>query len=104
MYLEMLLILFDQDHYHMMGWWFNVFGPFSWLLMFLGMGIYIIASVLIAFYVHKDANRRSSVNSEVWLIIALIFNILGLLIYLIVRGNYMKNPVSAEIEPTYIDK
>jgi Na+-driven multidrug efflux pump len=88
----------------MMDWWFNIFGPFSWLFMILGMGIYIGASILIAFYVHKDAVRRGIVNSEIWLIIALIFNIFGLLIYLIVRGNYMKNPVSTDNKPTNINK
>lgn len=82
----------------MMDWWFNIFGPFSWLFMFLGMGIYIVVSILIAYYVHKDAVRRGIVNSEVWLIIALIFNIVGLLIYLIVRGNYRKSSNHTEME------
>lgn len=82
-------ILLDEE-FHMMDWWFSIFGPYSWLIMILGMTLYIVSSVLIAYYVHKDAIRRGIVNSEIWLIISLIFNVLGLLIYLMVRGNYDK--------------
>jgi Na+-driven multidrug efflux pump len=87
----------------MMDWWFNLFGPLSWLFMYLAIGIYIAISVLIAFYVHKDAVRRGIVNSEVWLIIGLIFNILGLLIYLIFRGNYMEKSINPVSKSTNID-
>lgn len=84
-------MIFDTFHdgdYHMMGWWFSTFGLYSWFIMILGMSIYIISSVTIAYYVHKDAIRRGIANSEVWLIIVLIFNVIGLLLYLLVRGNY----------------
>jgi hypothetical protein len=82
-------MIFDTtDHFHMMGWWYTLFGPIGWLFMTLGIILYIVASITIAYYVHKDALRRKIINSEVWLIIALIFNILGLLIYILVRGNY----------------
>ncbi|MFW9948592.1 MAG: hypothetical protein ACFFKA_00530 [Candidatus Thorarchaeota archaeon] len=80
--------------YHMMDWWFSIFGPYSWLIMALGMGIYIALSIIIAYYVHKDAIRRGIANSEVWLIITLIFNVLGLLLYLLVRGNYNNRNLS----------
>ncbi|MHA2006709.1 MAG: hypothetical protein ACXADW_17355 [Candidatus Hodarchaeales archaeon] len=82
-------MIFDSaDHFHMMGWWFSLFGPIGWLFMMLGIIIYIIISITIAYYVHKDALRRRINNSEVWLIIALIFNVLGLLLFILVRGNY----------------
>lgn len=84
-------MIFDTFHdgdFHMMDWWFNIFGSYSWLVMALGISLYVIFSIVIAYYVHKDAIRRGIVNSEVWLIISLIFNVLGLLIYLLVRGNY----------------
>lgn len=86
-------ILLDEE-FHMMDWWFSIFGPYSWLIMIFGMTLYIVTSVLIAYYVHKDAIRRGIVNSEIWLIISLIFNVLGLLIYLMVRGNYDKSHLS----------
>jgi len=82
----------------MMDWWFNIFGPFSWLMMVIGMGLYIITSVIIAYYVHRDAVRRGIMNSEVWLIIALIFNIFGLILYLIVRGNYEERQSSENVK------
>ncbi|MFW9971361.1 MAG: hypothetical protein ACFFDF_14300 [Candidatus Odinarchaeota archaeon] len=93
------MIVVDGD-YHMMDWWFNLFGPYSWLFMVLGMGIYIALSILIAYYVHKDAIRRGIANSEVWLIIALIFNVLGLLLYLLVRGNYKTPRINDKMNRT----
>lgn len=84
----MLLTIFQDNDFHMMDWWFDLFGPFSWVIMISGWIIYIALSVVIAYYVHKDAVRRGIKNSEFWLIIGLIFNLLGLILYLIVRGNY----------------
>ncbi|KKK46358.1 hypothetical protein LCGC14_0576620 [marine sediment metagenome] len=76
----------------MMGWWFDLFGPFAWLLMIIGMVIYFLVSLIIAYYVHRDAIRRGIKNNEIWLLIGLIFNVLGLLLYLLVRGNYRDRP------------
>ncbi|MFW9951011.1 MAG: hypothetical protein ACFFKA_12915 [Candidatus Thorarchaeota archaeon] len=74
--------------YHMMDWWFNIFGPYSWIFMILSALIYIGFSIIIAYYMHRDALRRGIKNSELWLLIGLILNLLGLIIYLIVRNNY----------------
>ena len=74
--------------YHMMDWWFNIFGPYGWIFIIVGTVMYIGLSVLIAYYVHKDALRRGIKNSEVWLLIGLILNLLGLVLYLLVRNNY----------------
>ncbi|MFX0008743.1 MAG: hypothetical protein ACFE9R_00380 [Candidatus Hermodarchaeota archaeon] len=87
-------MIFDTFHdgdFHMMDWWYSIFGPYSWLVMGLGIILYIVISATIAYYVHKDAIRRRIANSEFWLVIGLIFNVLGLLIYLLVRGNYAQN-------------
>ncbi|MBN2155466.1 MAG: hypothetical protein JW776_05450 [Candidatus Lokiarchaeota archaeon] len=80
-----------DEHPHMMDWWFNLFGPYSWIIMTFGFVVLLSISILIAYYVHKDAVRRGIANSEVWLLIVLIFNVIGLLIYLLVRGNYAPN-------------
>jgi len=82
------------EHPHMMDWWFDLFGTYSWLIMAFGFGFYILISVIIAYYVHKDAARRGIVNSELWLLISLIFNVLGLFLYLLVRGNYQSSNIS----------
>jgi len=87
----MTLIILQTEHFHMMDWWFDLFGSFSWIFMLSGWIIYIAVSVFIAYYVHKDAIRRGIKNSEFWLVIGLIFNLLGLLLYLIVRGNYRED-------------
>lgn len=80
-----------------MDWWYHIFGSFSWLFMFLAMTIYVISSILIANYTYKDAITRNIINSGIELIIALIFNGLGLLIYLILRINYTKSSKRAEL-------
>ncbi|MFX0175208.1 MAG: hypothetical protein ACFE85_03145 [Candidatus Hodarchaeota archaeon] len=90
-------MIFDAD-FHMMDWLISIFGPYSWLIMVLGMGGYIITSVIIAYYVHKDAVRRGIVNSEIWLIMSLIFNVLGLLLYLLVRGNYQQSQSNIKVK------
>ncbi len=77
-----------QADHHMMDWWFGLFGPFAWFLMILGMAIYFLVSIIIAYYVHRDAIRRGIKNSEIWLLIGLILNVLGILLYLLVRRNY----------------
>ena len=76
------------QEYHMMDWWFNIFGPFSWIFMILGTVTFLGLSIIIAYYLHKDALRRGIKNSELWLLIGLILNLLGLVIYLLVRNNY----------------
>ena len=84
-------MIFDEMHndgYHMMDWWIYLFGPFWWIFMILGWVIYFVVSIIIAYYVHKDAIRRGITNSETWLIIAFIFNVVGLILYLLVRRNY----------------
>ncbi|KKL55518.1 hypothetical protein LCGC14_2254620 [marine sediment metagenome] len=77
-----------QANHHMMDWWFDLFGPFAWLFMILGMVIYFLVSIIIAYYVHRNAIRRGIKNCEVWLLIGLILNVLGLLLYILVRRNY----------------
>ncbi len=79
-----------NDGFHMMDWWIYFFGPFWWIFMVLGWVIYFVVSIIIAYYVHKDAIRRGIINSEIWLIIAFIFNVIGLILYLLARRNYSK--------------
>lgn len=85
-------MIFDTvGDYHMMDWWYNLFGPAWWIYMGLGIVIFFAIGIILAYYTHKDAIRRGIQNSEIWLFIVLIFNILGLLVYLLVRKNYQEN-------------
>ncbi len=84
----MIFDVSDTDHFHMMDWWYNVTGDFWWIFITLGWAIFITTSILIGYFVHKDAVRRGITNSEVWLIIGLIFNVIGAFLYLLVRNNY----------------
>ena len=74
--------------YHMMDWMFNAFGPYGWIFMIVGTLTYIGLSVIIAYYLHKEALRRGIKNSELWLLIGLILNLLGLVMFLLVRNSY----------------
>ncbi|MHA1291768.1 MAG: PLDc N-terminal domain-containing protein [Promethearchaeota archaeon] len=82
-------MIFDTEQdFHMMDWWYDVFGPAWWIFMALGWVIYFGVGILLGYYVHKDAIRRNIANSELWLFLVIIFNIIGVLIYLLVRKNY----------------
>ncbi len=84
-------MIFDEmchnDGYHMMNS-VGLFGQFYWIFMMLGWVAFFGIGIIMAYYVHKDARRRGIVNSEIWLIIILIFNVIGLILYLVVRGTY----------------
>ncbi|MFX0071964.1 MAG: hypothetical protein ACFFAO_12820 [Candidatus Hermodarchaeota archaeon] len=85
------MILDDHMHdeeYHMMDFWFDIFGETWWIFMIGWWVVWISVAVVIAYFVHRDAVRRKLPNPEIWLLIVLIFNVLGLLIYILARGNY----------------
>ncbi len=76
---------------HHFGGFFDGFMGWPWygsIFIWIGIGIYVTISVLMTYFVHKDALNRNISNPETWIIIILIFNIVGLLIYLLVRDNY----------------
>ncbi len=83
-----MLDVSGTEHFHMMDWWTDIFGQTWWLVMGLSWIIYFAVSITLAFYVHKDAVRRGIHNSEVWLFVTLIFNVIGALVYFLVRKNY----------------
>ena len=63
-------------------------GPFHWIFMLVGGVLYFVVSLFIAKYIHKDALKRGIKNSEFWLLIGFILNVIGLLLYIFVRKNY----------------
>ncbi len=70
----------------------TLLGPFLFYgLMALAGVIYLILSLVVAKYIHKDAIKRGINNSEFWLLIGFLLNVLGLLLYVIVRKNYDEN-------------
>jgi len=61
---------------------------FASIPAFIIMGIIIIFPFIIGVYVYRDAKRRG-MSAVLWaLIAALVPSLIGLLIYLLVRGNY----------------
>ena len=67
------------------------FSPFHWIYILVGGIILIVVNLLIAKYMHKDAIKRGIKNSEFWLIIGFILNVIGLLLYMFIRKNYEEN-------------
>ena len=62
--------------------------PFHWVFMLVGGIVYFVVSLLIARYMHKDAIKRGIKNSEIWLLLGFFLNLIGLVLYLVVRKNY----------------
>lgn len=58
-------------------------GGVSLLLIVLPLAI----AIAIAIWMYKDAVRRNDSNAIIWLIVGLVFPIIGLIIYLIVRNQ-----------------
>jgi len=74
----------DEGSNMMDGYWMGI----GWIFMVIFWLSYIAISIAIAYFVHKDAVKRRLPNPEVWVLIVLIFNVIGLLVYLLARGNY----------------
>ena len=70
----------------------DLLGPFLFYgLMVLAAAIYLVVSLVVAKYIHKDAIKRGIKNSEFWLFIGFFLSVLGLALYVIVRKNYDEN-------------
>ncbi len=69
----------------------DLLGPIFYVLMALGAAAYLIVSLLIAKYMHKDAIKRGIKNSEIWLLMGFFLNVIGLILYVFVRKNYDEN-------------
>lgn len=95
--LELLLQVGTGD-YHMMNWWFDTFGSLAWVFMISGWILYFGIGILFAYYIHKDAIRKGSQNPEIWLLIVIILNLIGVILYFVVRNNYSQTQVIEKTE------
>ncbi len=68
-----------------------VFGFGLFCVFFIAL---FVVSILIAIWVYRDAERRG-MNGVLWLIVVLIAGIIGLIIYLVVRGDHPVRPAGA---------
>ena len=66
------------------------FGVVFWIIMIFIIAGAVILEIYICIWVYRDAKKRN-MDELIWLIIVLVFGILGLIIYLIVR-----NPIEPE--------
>lgn len=71
-----------------MGTWMANRMPYGWVFMLVGSLIFIAVELLIIYYVHRDALRKKIPYPELWLLLGLIFNVFGLIVYLLARRNY----------------
>lgn len=49
----------------------------------------LVVVILVAVWVYRDAEERD-MNGALWLIVVILTNIIGLIIYLVVRGDHPK--------------
>lgn len=55
-------------------------------------------SIAIALWIYRDASERKIPSAPLWAILGFLFNILGLVIYLVARNN-LTPPSSGEVPP-----
>ena len=95
--LELILQVGTGD-YHMMDWMFDTFGSYAWVFMISCWILFFVIGILFAYYIHKDAIRKGSQNPEIWLLIVIILNFVGVILYFVVRNNYSQTQVIEKTE------
>ena len=76
---------------HMADFW-----PYAPWIMLIGGFLYLLVILLIANYIHKDAITRNLPYPEFWMLIGLILNVFGIILYLVLRDNYPETPESTQ--------
>jgi hypothetical protein len=66
--------------------WFHGFGPIGRLALFLLPAAFIVLYGAVLIWVYRDAEKRG-MSGILWLLLVLIGNVIGLLIYAIVRSE-----------------
>ena len=70
----------------------EVFFGFGILALMIAIGVlWFVVAILIAVWVYRDAERRG-MNGVLWALLVFIGNLIGLLIYLIVRSDTADKP------------
>lgn len=68
----------------------------------LGIALPLIVlgiSIAIALWIYRDAKERNIASAALWAILGFLFNLLGLIIYLIARKNMSGPPPAAQAPP-----
>jgi len=93
-------IVFHKDH--MFEWGMMTTTEISMMISMLVMAgiLALLIVVFVCRFVHNDAVRRDVPSPVLWVFIVLIFNIAGLIIYLLVRGSYEGHKTEHTIRPT----
>ena len=99
-------VMFHDSMYHHSGFSEFIDGCFGLLFCSGCMGALILLSllpmiftVLIAIWMYNDARSRGDSNAIVWAILGLLFNLVGLLIYLVVRESAPRPVVAVQEQP-----
>ena len=61
--------------------------------------LYLIISIGIAWWIYRDAKSRANPQAAIWALLGFLFNLLGLIIYLIVRSRPTTPPPVAPPPP-----
>jgi hypothetical protein len=85
-------MVYQYPYNYMMNWMLDTLGPFWWVWMAAMMGTYFSISIFLAYRVHRDAVRRGIRTPEFWMVFALLLNVVGYLLYILIRKNYALSP------------
>lgn len=78
---------------HMPGPEFMALGMFM-MLFFVAI---LVVVILVAVWVYRDAEERD-MNGVLWLIVVILTNVIGLIIYLVVRADHPKTKEGSATE------
>ncbi len=74
-----------------MGWYFSLEpGTFEWFFILILWVSLTFSCIIIGFYVYFDTKKLKIKDAEIFIIIGLLLNILGLIFYLTLRESYPK--------------
>ncbi len=66
----------------------------GFIMMIIPIAVLLISSILFSRFVYHDATHRHFSNADVWGFVAFFLNILGLILYILLRGGYtIQEPV-----------
>lgn len=75
-----------------MGWFFSLEpGTYEWFFILLIGVSWTLSSIVFSYYVYLDSRKKRIKDREIFIMIVLLLNIIGLIFYLALRRVYPKS-------------
>ncbi|MFW9948594.1 MAG: hypothetical protein ACFFKA_00540 [Candidatus Thorarchaeota archaeon] len=72
-----------------MGWYFSLEpGTFEWFFILILWAGLAFSSIVFMIHVYHDSQKKKIKDAEIFILIVLLLNMLGLVFYLVLRGSY----------------